>query len=249
MAKKGQPQKSSKTLIGLVVTATLGVASYFVFGGLLAGGPEDGLASAEPETVIETLAKLDTADLADKKNADLRKQAVNTLRQGSMHDMFERMRSNDMSEEERHQLMSNMRTLMEEEQSARAREWAEADSEEKKNEILDKQLDEMLARRAEMEKEWEKRRAEREKERAENGGKDDERRRDRGPRRTVSTQERKQRLESSNPDDRARTRKFHEALRKRAEERGVSMGRGFGGPGRRGGGGPGGGGGRGRGGR
>ncbi|HRX85188.1 MAG TPA: hypothetical protein P5572_09235 [Phycisphaerae bacterium] len=201
-------------------------------------------------------------DAADKLLAEM-KNSPEDQRFENMRAMREK--AGQLSDEERDKLREGMHAMFQEEMDARITAYENA-SDEEKVALLDKQIDEMVARRAE----WEKRRAEREAERAKagqgggqgNGGQpgagpgaggppadgNAARGEGRGPGRRgpQSVQERKQREESRNADNDVRRIRYFRALRERAQKRGVDMGRGpwggGGGPGGRGG--PGGGRGR-----
>ena len=234
MSKKvGTASKAKMWLIGGAVVVILGGGALFA--GLLIDPDVAALASGDSDQVVSALARMDQDKLASDANA--RKKARQTLRDGSREDMFKKMRDKELSDEERHRLMQNMHTLMREAMAEKAEKFNKATPEEQVA-MLDKDIDEMIARRAE----WEKRRAEWDKKREKDSDEDKEKERDRrrGPRQRT-TQERKSRMEGGNPDQHAKMRKYHRALMARAKERGVSIGRGRPGGGR----GPGGGGPRG----
>ena len=240
MSKKVDTASKGKMwLIGGVVVVILGGGALFA--GLLTDPDVAALASGDSDQVVSALTRMDQDKLAS--DADARKKARQTLRDGSREDMFKKMREKNLSDEERHRLMENMHTLMREEMAEKAEKFAKATPEEQVA-MLDKDIDEMMARRAE----WEKRRAEWDKQRKKDSSdedKDKDKQRERRGPRQRTTQERKSQMEGGNPDQRAKTRKYFRALMARAKERGVSMGRGGPGGGRGRGGGPGGGGGRG----
>jgi pyruvate/2-oxoglutarate dehydrogenase complex dihydrolipoamide acyltransferase (E2) component len=148
----------------------------------------------------------------------------------------------DMSDEEQRKLRDGMRAMFEEQMDERVNEYENA-PEDQKLAVLDKHIDEMVERRAE----WEKRRAEREAERAQGGdsqptggsqpGSGDaarggpQGRGPGGPRQPPTIEERKRRMEGSNPDSQVRRMRYFRAVRERAQERGIDMGRGPGGRG------------------
>lgn len=132
---------------------------------------------------------------------------------GKMMDtMRDAMRRDDLTDEQRRELGRNMREVWQTTMTARMDEYYSA-SEEEKNDVLDRHIDEFERFRAEMEK----RRAEREK------SGEDERDRERG-RATFGAQsqeERKARSESRNPDQMARMMGYFSAMRTRMTERGI----------------------------
>ncbi len=145
---------------------------------------------------------------------------------------FETMRQvmerEDLTDDQRRQIMENMRALREERERQEMDEYFKA-SEEKRKQILDKNIDEMQERWKEMEKR-----------RAENPNPPNEQMRERmrnlwgGG--NASREERKSRSESRNPDDRARRMAYRQAVEGRMKERGITPPQ-WGGPGGRGGGG------------
>jgi hypothetical protein len=151
------------------------------------------------------------------------------------------MRRDDLTDEQRRQIAENMRTVWEGEMNKRVDEYFAAPSEEEKNAVLDRQIDEFQERM----KEGEQRRKEEEnkdgeKARAEQG------QRFAGMMGQQSREQRKDRSESRDPDRAGRQMAYFTAMRNRATERGIKMpmgGGGFrGGPGGGPGAGPGGGG-------
>ncbi|MFW6157732.1 MAG: hypothetical protein ACOC8E_00070 [Planctomycetota bacterium] len=130
------------------------------------------------------------------------------------------------SEDERRAFRRAVRPLMRKMHEKRMETYFEL-PEDERTACLDEQIDEMLEHR----KRWEERRKQRE---AEQGSGDNpsssssepERPRRRGP--GPSLQWIKQRIEHSTPEERATRQAYHEAIRKRMEERGIQ----FRGPGR-----------------
>lgn len=127
------------------------------------------------------------------------------------------MRRDDLTDEQRRQIAENMRTVWEGEMNKRVDEYFAA-SEEEKNVVLDRQLDEWRERM----KEWEQRRKEEEKK---DGEKD---RTDQAPRFAgmfgqQSREQRKERSETRDPDRAARQMAYFAAMRYRAAERGINM--------------------------
>lgn len=218
-------------------------------------------------------------DEADKLLADLRAKSEQE-RFAEMRNLREK--AEKLSEAEQEKLREGMLAMFESAMDERVNEYADA-PEEAQVAILDKHIDEMLARRAEFEAQREARRAEREREHAAagqggtaeggpgprdsaappppdgdpppeggpppggasppgdgarassqpgNGAQASGQRRGPGMGRGApSRAERKQRMESSNPDREARRMRYFNAIRERAKERGIEMG----GPGGRGG--------------
>ncbi len=231
MSKKVDTASKGKMwLIGGIVVVILGGGALFA--GLLTDPDVAALASGDSDQVVSALARMDQDKLAS--DADARKKARQTLRDGSREDMFKKMRDQELSDDERHRLMENMHTLMREEMTEKAEKFNKATPEEQVA-MLDKDIDEMIARRAE----WEKRREEWDKKREKDSDKDKDKEKERdgrrGPRQRT-TQERKSQMEGGNPDQHAKMRKYFRALMARAKERGVSMGGPGGGRGRGGGG-------------
>ena len=139
----------------------------------------------------------------------------------TMRDMIRR---EDLTDEQRRELRSNMRDVFRTMMRERMDAWYAAETDAEKTAILDQQIDEFEARRAE----WERRRAEAEE--SEEGRADRERFRQMFA--TPSKEERKARSESRNPDQTARMMGYFSAMRKRMEQRGIQP---PGGPGGRGG--------------
>jgi hypothetical protein len=139
----------------------------------------------------------------------------------------EAMRSEELTDEQRRELMGNMREVWRQTMLARVDEYYSAPPEEQVA-VLDRHIDRFV----EQMKQWEERRKELEK----NGELDRERM---GQMFTPPTQqERKERSENRNPDQLARTMAYFMAAQSRMSERGIKMPGGFGGRGM-GGGGPG----------
>jgi hypothetical protein len=150
----------------------------------------------------------------------------------------------DLSEEQRRAAFDNMRELFEKTMDDHASEYASAKTEAEKQAVLDKHLAEIQEHAKEWEKDREEWRKRREKERAAGGekgtgpeaggpggkpgdppppgqGGPDGRRG--GRMGNMSTQERKARSESRDPDKMARRMAYFNAVRKRADEKGVKL--------------------------
>jgi len=127
------------------------------------------------------------------------------------------MNRDDLSDEQRRQIAANMRTVWEAEMNKRVDEYYAA-SEEEKNAVLDRQIDEFRERM----KEWEERRKEEEKKEGEKKA-DEQRSRFAGMFGPQSREERKERSESRDPDRSARQMAYFAAMRNRAVGRGIKM--------------------------
>lgn len=161
--------------------------------------------------------------------------------------VMERMRNfmdrTDLTDEQREQARKNMREAMEQIMQQRVDEYYAAKTDEEKNAVLDKHIDEFQKFAKAME---ERRRQEEEKEAAEEN--DPEKKAEREKRREEmrnrwanrSQAERKADSETRDPNKSAQRMAYFGAMMRRSAERGIQMPR-FGGPGGRGMGGPGGG--------
>jgi len=150
------------------------------------------------------------------------------------------MEEGNLTEEQRQELWSNVRTVMDARIEQRLDEYFAAADPAGRKALLDRHIDQMQARM----KEWEQRRAEREREggaRPDRGGASDsaDRRggpppgvgpgpgpggpRDGRPSGTPSREQRKLRSESRDPDRTARRMAYFTALRERAKERGIEL--------------------------
>ena len=152
--------------------------------------------------------------------AALTKQAENDP--GAMRRTIrETMDREDLTDEQRRQARRNMRRVWQGRLDKNVEEYLAA-SEEEKQAVLDRQIDEFQERMAE----WEKQREARRREREANGeeGRQDRRERGWGGRgRSMTRDERKQRSESRDPDRMGRRMAYFSAMRKRMQERGVEM--------------------------
>ncbi len=140
-----------------------------------------------------------------------------------MDRMDEVRRGDDLSDEQRQQVRRNMRTVWRDEMNKRMDEYFAATSEEEKNAILDRQIDEFQKFREQMRERREQRRAEREAN-GEDGEKDGE---GDGPpwRRGNQTRDQRQnRSEGRSPDQMAKMMTYFGAMRARASARGIQMG-------------------------
>lgn len=139
---------------------------------------------------------------------------------GGFGAMREAMERPDLTEEQRRQIADNARSVFRERMDATVSEYFNAQTEDDKNAVLDRQIDQFQNRPQptdEQRKEWEKRR--------------EERRAEGGVRPEPTQQERKERSESRNPDQTARQMAFFSAMRERATQRGITLPQGPGGSG------------------
>ena len=139
--------------------------------------------------------------------------------------MRETFRRDDLSDEQRDQIRSNMRQAWTGMIDDRVDQYF-ATAPEDRDAFLDKQIDEWQSRM----KEWEERRRQRERERQagdqQNGGGDEQaqaERNRRGWRGPQTREQRKVRSESRDPDESARRAAYFSAIRKRAQVRGIEM--------------------------
>ena len=186
----------SRTMIGIAVACMLG-----------AGAAVWGLTRSKTESGkpgVDVPKEFQVASL--KESPPERRRGFETMR-----DVIERQ---DLTDDQRRQIMDNMREVFEERERKRLDEYFKA-SDEKKKEILDKDIDEMQERM----KEWEKRRAEMSEQDREKAR---ERMRGLWGGQNASREERKNRSESRNPDDRARRMAYRQAMEGRMKERGIT---------------------------
>lgn len=134
-----------------------------------------------------------------------------------MEKMRETMRRDDLTDEQRREIGANMRQVWQSMMTDRVNEWYEAQTEDEKIAILDRQIDEFMHRMAE----WQQRREEREREGGEDGAEERERMRQMWA--NPSREERKARSESRNPDQMARMMVYIAAVRGRMDQRGIQM--------------------------
>lgn len=183
-------------------------------GGLVVAGTSAFLIKSRSGTASTLPSELQLAALKDKAEHD----------PAALRDtMHENMRREDLTDEQRRELRSNMREVWQSMMRERMDAWYAAESEAEKTAIIDQQINEFEARRAE----WEKRRAEAEQ----SGESEQDRERFRQMFSPPSKEERKARSESRSADQTARMMTYFAAMRKRMEERGIQP---PGGPGGRG---------------
>ncbi len=162
---------------------------------------------------VEIPKELTVASL--KANVDQPEKIRETMR--------DTMSREDLTDEQRRQIAENMRTVWEEEINKRVDEYFAA-SDEEKNAVLDRQIDEFQERM----KEWEQRRKEEEKKEGEKE-RADQGQRFAGMFGQQSREQRKERSETRDPDRAARQMAYFAAVRSRATERGIKMPMGGGG--------------------
>lgn len=182
------------------------------------------LASDDSGEVLDALTEMDQKELSGDGNEDVRRKALSTLKNASLEEVFERMRSDDLTDEQRERLRENMGRLMRESVSQNADEYFAANTDDERNEILDRHI-------AEWEQFREKMRAYREKHKEdfERDGQKERREGREGRGWAPSKERRKDRMENTSPDDRARMFQYFMKMRARAQETGKDMGGPFGG--------------------
>jgi hypothetical protein len=173
--------------------------------------------------------------------AELSAEAIKAMAEKDPGKVFEAMGRDDLTEEQRRELMRNSREAMESMIDERVNEYYAA-AESERQAILDRHIDEFQERRKEWDarrKEWQERREKEDAESKDEEKKEDgegERRGWRGRFASMSRQDHKERVESRDPDKTAQRMAYFAAAMARAQARGIGMG----GPGMRGPGGPGG---------
>ncbi len=212
-------------IIGIVCVALLAAGGLYASSAGLFGGASEELASGDTDKVIDALSSLDKEQLASADNREGRQKAFDTLKGASLESIFDRMRSDDLTDEQRQNLRENMGRLMREDMERKVDEYNSAPEGEKEA-ILDRHIDEMVAFREKFREYREKHKDDPEMEKQR-----EERRKNWKP---PTKQQRKERMENSNPDKRARGMRYFGKMMARASERGIKMGFGPGG-GRRGG--------------
>jgi hypothetical protein len=243
-------------VIGGACCVILAAGGYFAWGAIFGSQFDRDLSSGDPNRIIPALADADHDQFASADNKEARKEARDAL-ENQRGAIWERMRDQNLTDEERERLHENMRTLMMEGMEERIDEYENA-PEDQKEAVLDKQIDEWVARR----EEWRKRREARGDDehgpgdrpgggpgdrpgggsgdragrgegapgdQAAAGQGDQGRRGPWGNRPRPTVQDRKRRLEGGNPDQRARMRQYFNKVRERAAERGINFGFGPGG--------------------
>lgn len=201
---------------------TSSAKSYLLLGGLCVAAVAGG----------SSVAMLTRGNKADAVPSDLTVESMRAqAKEATPGQMFDKMREtmqrDDLTEEQRQKVRDNMRQVGREMMEERVEEYFAAATQEDKNAVLDRQIDEFMK----MREEWEKRRAEREK----SGEREGEQERPNWMAQQ-SQEDRKARSESRSPDQMARMMAYFTAMQVRAAERGIKMpgrGGGFGGgPGR-----------------
>ncbi|HNO77416.1 MAG TPA: hypothetical protein PKN33_05080 [Phycisphaerae bacterium] len=213
-------------IIGVVCVALVAAGGLFAATTGLFGGADEQLASGDTDKVMNALSSIDNEKFASADNRDARAKALDTLKNSSIESVFDRMRSDDLTDEQRDKLRENMGQLMREDMERKVDEYLSA-PETDKQAIMDRHIDEMVAFRDKMRAYRDKHKDDPEAE------KEQQERRQNWTRPT--TQQRKERMESRNPEKMAQMMRYWPKMMARAKERGINMGWGPGG-GRRGGG-------------
>ncbi len=222
MSNSSSESSSRGLIIGVVCVALIAAGGLYASSAGLFGNSSEGLTSDSPDKVIDALSSLDNEKLASADNSEARAKAMNTLKNASLDTIFERMRSDDLTDDQRQKLRENMGRLMQEDMERKVDEYTSAPESEKEA-IMDKHIDEFMEFRDKMREYREKHKddPEMEKER-------EERRKNR---QRPTTQQRKERMESRNPETMAKMMRYWPKMMARAKERGVEMGWGRGGRG------------------
>ena len=140
------------------------------------------------------------------------------------NEIRELLHNPDLTAEDRRALYDKMREYREREMAAHVDEFFAATDDAARQAVLDRHIDEMQRQIAERE-------ARRREAEARNAAEKEKKQRGRDYN-SMTTQEKKERAESGNPDKRAKTMTYFEALRARMNARGIQPPRGPGGPGR-----------------
>ncbi len=196
---------------------SIGIAFFVVAGGMTVWGMIRSAAqqSTLPEELSVASLKSQMSEGSDQFRQTMRAQE-------------------DLTDEQRQELRRNMREVMGSMMTERVDEYYAAAPEEK-DAVLDRHIDEFQERM----KEWRKRREERRREQGDDA--DQERNREewrermRGRRGGGTSEQRKSRSESRDPDQMVRMMSYFQALRSRMTERGIESPGGRGGWGRGGG--------------
>ncbi len=218
--------KSNRTMwAALIVVAMASTATAFYW---LSGdnGLQREFASGDADRVRAALTSAEREDM----DTETRKIAADAMRNMSTEEMMKLMDRDDISEEDRRQLRRNMRTVWMGEMSDRAEEYFAAETEEEKNAVLDKQIDQFQKFRERMEEMRKQREDEGEDEDDEEAQKEREDRRRNRP--VQSTDQKKERMAARSPEQSAKMMNMFMAMRNRASQRGIEMGFGRGGGGR-----------------
>jgi len=197
--------------------AALGGGAYLLFGH---SADERALASGDANRVMSALANMDNEALTTEQNERLRSEALSTLRSTPLEQVFDQLRTAKLSDEERDRLEANLRELMMEDMQRKVNDYFEAPEAEQEA-VMDAHIDEMQKFMADMRAYHEKH-----KDDPDYQAERDQRRQRMG---TPSLQERKQRMEGTNPDQMVRMFRYWTKMRERAQQRGIEMG-----PGQRG---------------
>ncbi len=203
---------ASRTLV--IVSAAAGLAVVTAAIAMLrSSGSERDLTSGDANRVVDALTSINSDELAAKDNADLRRKATEALRDAPFDVVLDRLRSEDLSQEDRERLEGNLRALMIDDMNRRAEEYDKAPPD-RKQELLDRDIDDMQTFMKKMRDYREKHADEFQAESA------DRARRSHRP----TVEQRKQFMEGYNPDRMAQMVRYWRAVRQRAQQRGVDFG-------------------------
>jgi hypothetical protein len=201
--------------------ATTQVAAGVVGAMVLVSGAAWGLFSSEESKGPKVPENL-TVESIKQKIVEDSGAAMRTVR--------ETMENEELTDEERRAARRNIGRAWMELMDERITEYENAGTEEEKNAVLDRQIDEFIENMKKMRESREERRKQRETERKENGQEDmtdaerAERRQERMKQRMGATKgERKARSESRSAESMARRANYFKSMRQRAEQRGIEM--------------------------
>jgi len=213
------PSSKWKAIWISAAVVVVGVGGFYTVAAMTDRAPRD-LASGDTTRVLDALATMDKDALSDERNQQLRRKAFETLKGAPLEQVFDRLHSDDLTDAQREHLEDNLRQLMREDMERKVNEYFAATTDQERDRILDQHIDDFKRFRERM-------RAYREK------IKDDPKRqadadRRRSRRWAPSKQQRKDRMENTSPDRRARMFQYFMKMRARAEKRGEDMGGPFG---------------------
>jgi hypothetical protein len=190
------------------------VGGYYTVGAIT-GGAESDLASGDSKRVLDALSRVDNEALASADNDALRRKAFDTLKDAPLEDVFDRLRSKDLADEQREALEKNMRDLMMADMNRKVDEYLDAPAD-KREEIMDRQLDEW--------QEFMKKMRDYQEKNKDNPEYKEYQERQRARRNSPTKQERKEWMEGSSPERMGRMFQYWGQMRARAKERGMDLG-------------------------
>jgi hypothetical protein len=208
--KESKGGRGVKVVVAILVLA---VGGYFTKAAVFPSA-ERALASGKSKLVVDALSRIDQEAFAAEGNSELRGKAIATLKDAPLEDVFDLLRSDKLTEEERARLQGNLQELMRESMSRNVNEFYDA-PEEEKIAVMDRHIDEMVAFQEKMRAYWEKHKDDPE---FKNEG-DGAHRTWRQP----SKEARKRHMEGTNPDSMIRMGGYWMKMQQRATERGVKM--------------------------